>query len=424
MFMSLPLHISVLLTALACATSAASAYYVVHDRTIRDQCWHEVDLRTTTIQTSAQDHTVEIVNSIPTIVEHTLFNLPWPWSYRPTCTGTLPSIPSGLCVYTSTTFASGRGISLVTTPRTAEYAASLPAFQSQAQSTNAHSTLWHAASIPGKGIGTLASQDLKSDSKILEYTPAFLAYLEDELPTLARETLWRTAISQLPAPTRDDFLALVTIYNDPRVKVQDIVKANTFQLLLGAVNHLAIFPETSRLNHDCAPNAQYVIDAEMLTHTVHTTRDVRKGEEITIAYTSPLEKADVRREHMREGFGFECTCARCTDIASSDAILGEINYIQHVLSDWSEASQASPQMAQYLIDLYEGQGMEGFLDVPFGHAALAANAVGDVQAARWWAEKARMAVLRKDGKDAGAMKVWESLLADTERHWSFGRRVR
>lgn len=395
---------------------------------MQDQCWHEIDLQTIIIQShqaSTNDHAVEIVNSIPTDPKYTQFHLPWPWSYPPLCTAPLPSIPSGLCVYTSTTFASGRGISIVTTPRTAEYAASLPAFrQDPAGKTNVHSGLWHANPIPGKGIGTLASQDLQPDTKILEYTPAFLAYLEDDLPTMAREALWRTAIAQLPPATREAFLDLVTIYNDPRVKVQDIVKANTFQMLLVASNHLAIFPETSRLNHDCAPNAQYVIDWEMLSHTVHTTREIEEGEEITIAYTSPLEKAQLRREKMKEGFGFECSCARCTKSKESNAVLDEIMHLQHELSNWSASSRASPETAERLIHLYEQEGLQGFLDIPYGHAALAANAAGNIEAARSWARKAKIAVLRKDGKDASALQVWESLLADARGHWSFARRAR
>ncbi|KAH6614806.1 hypothetical protein C7974DRAFT_379744 [Boeremia exigua] len=332
-----------------------------------------------------------------------------------------------LCVFTSTTFASGRGISIVTTPELAAHVASLPAFTNpsllKTDKTNERSDKWFTSSIPNKGIGTLALHDLAPDTQILRYTPAFVAYLEADLSTLAREALWHTAVTRLPPTTRSSFLSLMYIYGDPRVRIQDITKANTFQLSIGGTNHLAIFPETSRLNHDCAPNAQYVLDPLMLTHTVHVTRHVPEGAEITIAYTSPLEKSAVRAERVAEGFHFACGCARCEDAERSDAVLARAAELQAQLNDWSGKSEATPAMAAELVRMYVDEGLEGFLDVPFGFAALAWNAVGQTGEARVWAAKAKRAVLRKDGEGAEALRIWDSLLADAEAHWSYKRRL-
>ncbi|EMD91253.1 hypothetical protein COCHEDRAFT_1030112 [Bipolaris maydis C5] len=184
-----------------------------------------------------------------------------PWSHAPVCTSILPSINDKLCVYTDTSFAQNRGISIFTTPSLAKDFASLPAFRDASalvsQSINKPTDSYHATSIPGKGIGMLASRPLKFGERVTAYTPAFLAYLESELSTLDREALWRTAIEQLPSDLKEKFLGLATVYGDPRVQVQDIVKANTFQVMLNGVNHLAVWPETSRLNHACAP--KYVL---------------------------------------------------------------------------------------------------------------------------------------------------------------------
>ncbi|EUC30627.1 hypothetical protein COCCADRAFT_39160 [Bipolaris zeicola 26-R-13] len=203
----------------------------------------------------------------------------------------MADINDKLCVYTDTSFAQNRGISIFTTPSLAKDFASLPAFRDASalvsQSINKPTDTYHATSIPGKGIGMLASRPLKFGERVTAYTPAFLAYLESELSTLDREALWRTAIEQLPAELKEKFLGLATVYGDPRVQIQDIVKANTFQVLLNGVNHLAVWPETSRLNHACAPNAQYVIDTDLLSHTVRITRPIAKGEEITISCIHP-----------------------------------------------------------------------------------------------------------------------------------------
>ena len=99
----------------------------------------------------------------------------------------------------------------------------------------------------------IASGHLTPKTRVLAYTPVFLAYLESELGTMEREALWRVAIEQLPERAKGQFLDLAVVFGDPRVKIQDVVKANTFQVVVGDGNHLAVWPETSRLNHECAP---------------------------------------------------------------------------------------------------------------------------------------------------------------------------
>ncbi|KAJ4367599.1 ribosomal RNA assembly protein krr1 [Neocucurbitaria cava] len=122
-----------------------------------------------------------------------------------------------------------------------------------AQHINTDPGTWQATPIPGKGIGMLASKPLNFKDRVTAYTPAFLAYLETELSTLDREAWWKLAIEQLPEKTKADFMNLTYVFGDMRIRIQDIVKANTFQVDVEGVNHLAIFPETSRLNHACNP---------------------------------------------------------------------------------------------------------------------------------------------------------------------------
>lgn len=73
--------------------------------------------------------------------------------------------------------------------------------------------------------------------------------------------------------------------------------------------------------------------------------------------------------------------------------------------------------------MYRKEGLEGFLDVPYGFAALAYNAVGDTEKATMYAEKAKEAILLKDGKWSPNLGLWEEVLAGPERHWSFERRM-
>ena len=421
---------SISLTSAILAALSCSIYTTCAQTVLENQCWPETRLQTITLQshkTWTRDRAIEVANPISTITRLNFFHLPWPWSYSPICIAPLPSTQLPLCIYTSTTFASGRGITVVTTPEVAAHLASLPPFTTPSvldtDETNKPNGLWFTSSIPHKGTGTLALHNLQPQTQILRYTPAFLAYLEADLATLDREALWSLAISRLPPSTRSSFLSLTTIYGDPRVRTQDITKANTFQLSISGSNHLAIFPEPSRLNHDCAPNAQYVLDPDTLTHTVRTTRFVPDGDELTISYTSPLESTTVRQAKLQSGFHFECKCKRCVESERSDAVLERINALQAQLNDWRAGSSATPEMAEELVGLYVDEGLEGFLDVPYGFAALACNAVGRAQEASVWAEKARSAVLMKDGKGADALRIWDSLLDSVEGHWSYRRRL-
>lgn len=80
-------------------------------------------------------------------------------------------------------------------------------------------------------------------------------------------------------------------------------------------------------------------------------------------------------------------------------------------------------MAEELMQLHRDEGLEGFMDVAYGFAALAYSAVGNKDEAARYAEKARDAVLMKDGRWSGNLRIWEDMLGGVEGHWSWRRRV-
>ena len=80
-------------------------------------------------------------------------------------------------------------------------------------------------------------------------------------------------------------------------------------------------------------------------------------------------------------------------------------------------------MAEHLLTLYRDEGLEGFMDVGYGFAALAYSAVGDETNAGLYAEKAREAILMKEGRWAPNLKMYETLIGDLKGHWSWRRRL-
>jgi hypothetical protein len=104
-------------------------------------------------------------------------------------------------------------------------------------------------------------------------------------------------------------------------------------------------------------------------------------------------------------------------------MLSLIQSLQAQLNDWSASSTGSPALAEQLLQLHRDEGLEGFMDVAYGFAALAYNAAGDEEIAVEYAQKAKQAVLMKDGRWSANLKIWEELLSDVRGHWSWRRRV-
>lgn len=64
------------------------------------------------------------------------------------------------------------------------------------------------------------------------------------------------------------------------------------------------------------------------------------------------------------------------------------------------------------------------MDVAYGFAALAYNADGDSEKAAHFAEKAKEAILMKDGTWSPNLQLWKEVLANPEKHWSYMYRKR
>lgn len=370
-------------------------------------------------------------------------------SHPPICTPTLSFLNDVLCVYTYASFSNNRGISIFTTPDIHSHFALLlrEHYSSPDLTTNATPLKGKSKFIPGKGIGVRATSPVAYGEKISSFTPVLLLYLDDQsLTPLERESYLRTAIDQLPAPTRSNFLDLTRIYDDDRIEVQDIIKANSFELQVGGVMHLAVFPENSRFNHDCGPNTQYYMDIDRFTHVIHATREVGEGEELSIAYIDPFKSSRKRGYHLKAAFHFMCGCERCSNPEESDENTSQIHALHDAFQDWEWTEDTLPSpitqlhsvlvpskyfnhpianAVEYVIKLHEQEGLQGFLDAPYGHAALAYSSLQQEEPAMMYAEKALQALRLRFGPAGGANAgVWEGVLDHgIKGHWSWGKRL-
>ena len=187
------------------------------------------------------------------------------WDFPTVCTKAFSEINGPLCLFTSTTFASGRGISIITTPCLADIFLTLPAVANAGALLAVNNKTTGAdvddrylppckpTPLPNRGIGTLATRSLRPGDPITAHTPLLLvlSHAPELLPPPELEPIFRQAAAQLPPVSRDMLLALARTSGVEEYMVHDIIQTNLFELEIGGMKHLAVFPETARVNHDC-----------------------------------------------------------------------------------------------------------------------------------------------------------------------------
>lgn len=91
-----------------------------------------------------------------------------------------------------------------------------------------------------------------------------------------------------------------------------IISQNSFTITSAEMRPLGIglYLQASMFNHNCCPNAHQSFHHDQLL--IHTLRDIKRGEEISIAYIDVGKPVWWRRMELLNSYGFICHCIRCT----------------------------------------------------------------------------------------------------------------
>jgi hypothetical protein len=212
---------------------------------------------------------------------------PEPWTQKPSCVTTAHSYDVTLCVYTSSIFANGRGISLVTTPEVAEEISKSPAFTDPTIHDNInieHRPAYIERDIPGAGRGMIATRRLRKGDRILYETPVYISNRDTlRLENENRVAFQEQAVDSLPKKARESLLGLIEHgAGGPNGKIDSIVVTNAFgvQLTQNSTMHNVLFPEISRINHDCRPKSVFSIH--------HTSRSI--ADLLSVRITSSIQR--------------------------------------------------------------------------------------------------------------------------------------
>lgn len=166
----------------------------------------------------------------------------------------------------------------------------------------------------GRGLGLTADQDIKRGTRILAEEALFsISGIPDSgLSDQNRKAIWRLAGPD--GPHHATFSTLHAPVRNGRVTLTGRFETNNFDMGVdGNGNYTkGIFPEASRINHLCLPNAFYMYNPAIDRLTIHATADIRQGEEILISYQQrDCLKTRAERQRYLDKWAFTCTCPAC-----------------------------------------------------------------------------------------------------------------
>ncbi|KAI6177813.1 SET domain-containing protein [Aphelenchoides bicaudatus] len=76
-----------------------------------------------------------------------------------------------------------------------------------------------------------------------------------------------------------------------------------------AIEYSMLFLLPAYINHSCAASAHRVFYGDVIA--IYALEDMKEGEEVTLAYTSPLDEYSIRQKILKDTYGFECKCELC-----------------------------------------------------------------------------------------------------------------
>lgn len=333
------------------------------------------------------------------------------------------------CLWANREYAGGRGIVVITDPYNLEKVkqreAGLLVLQAARDALPPPS--YDIQEVDGKGLGLVANKSLARGDDLMAHAPVLLVHrtFVEQFPTDKKHPILDYVPTLMPSTTRRLFVRQKGHFGGH--KITDILTTNSFQMDLGGDtdgHHYGNFPEVSRFNHDCRPNAVFRIGEDMV-HRTTVIRDVAPGEELTISYLDPMGQRASRQRRAKAAWGFECTCSQCSAseaaAAASDARLQEIDALETKLSDFQ--ASVTLDMVERYIGLFRTERLEAKMFGAYTTAALNYNLLGKDKKAREYAQLAVEAGLLENGPGAADVTAMTELAEDPRKHFTWRRRL-
>ena len=165
-----------------------------------------------------------------------------------------------------------------------------------------------------------------------------------------------------------------------------------------------VFAIICRINHECNPNAHQQWNHPLGKATLHASRAIEAGSEVTISYFGQNGRTRAERaERGEQAFGFRCICSLCQLRGEAGRKSDERQKRIGVLGQRIEASPTDHGVIQLVETKAQLLSEEGLPDqwalADFHRCMMQRESRGDAQGAKEWARRASERALIAGGED-------------------------
>lgn len=285
--------------------------------------------------------------------------------------------------------------------------------------------LFEVQTVPGKGKGLVARFNIAKGTRIVYESPLFTT--QNLSPVSQMESNIATKLKSLSKTQQRQFLSLHNNFPGKH-PFSGVVKTNALPCghnsLIGG-----IYPTICLINHSCLPNAHNNWNSDTECETIHATRHINAGEEITISYDRG-DPADSRRTILKNAFGFDCNCSLCSlpppDLHLSDARRIRIQHLDDAIGDPDRVTNRPDDcladchsLLQLLNEEYDGGAVSAIARLYYDAFQISITH-GDQARASVFAERAYKSRAICEGEDSSATQKVKKLAEDPAGHRNFG----
>ncbi|KAI0372245.1 SET domain-containing protein [Pilatotrama ljubarskyi] len=289
--------------------------------------------------------------------------------------------------------------------------------------------------LPGKGMGVVAARNISQGELVLREKPLFVV---PHKVTMSPGAVLLASLATLSPARRASFYNLSYVNfpegipeGSPRYQEELALAIFQTNAVSAGSQGVGIFPRMARLNHGCSSafNVVYTWRDDEGVLVVHALKPLMKGEELLTTYTNTKRPRHVRREFLREHYGFDCQCSVCTlpdDLSAlSDQRLTAMTDLYARFSSWQHEGVSGKEAIETAISIWRLGEEDGYwsergqLAADVTHVA-AAHA--DVSAAREWARLSRRWYAYELGGDSTQAREMERVAAQPQLHGAWGKR--
>ncbi|KAF3910298.1 hypothetical protein ABW21_db0206599 [Orbilia brochopaga] len=286
--------------------------------------------------------------------------------------------------------------------------------------------LYTIQEIPKKGHGLVAATPIVKGTRILCESPLFTVPRRENSKERLHDSISKK-IAALPEEHQRTFYSLHNSFKDEASPELGIIRTNALPLGSDATEG-GIFPDACRINHSCNPNAQNTWNESLQKITIHASRDIVKGEEITIIYLAARRNCSARMQELQTSFRFTCSCDLCSlpprQRKISDERCDEIERLDNVIGYGTGISSSPLRTLHHTHKLLNLLDEEGFTDASIPRAYYDAFQIaimhGDIARATVFAERAASTRVVLEGKDSPAVQKLERFVRNPSHHATYG----